>query len=88
MGPALRAVVVAFAVALPVMAARRSATFHVGAVVRTSAKVSSHGAAPYLRAASNAPPPAIQVGGGPLQMVDVREIRLPESGTVVVTLQY
>lgn len=87
---ALRVLGLALALCLPAVAAQKSAAFHVGAVVMTSAKMSAEVGADGLRMrlASNAAPPAVQIGEGPLRVLSTPELRLPESGTVVVTLQY
>lgn len=87
-----RALMLALLAALPAAARQKSATFHVGAAVVTSARVSAEVATRagtlQLRMASNASPPAVQVGDGPLQHGDAADLRLPESGTVVVTVHY
>ena len=92
MGRLLRAVALAFAVSVPAAAAQKSATFHVGAVVRPSVKVSAEVAAepgaPRIRFAGNAAAPFVRVGNGPQWIATGGEVPLPDSGTVVVTLNY
>ena len=80
----------ALLLAFPAAAAQRTAVFHVGAVVAPSARVHAEPGPRSLRLsiASNAAPPAVQVGDGTLQPPGATDLRLPASGTVVVTLQY
>ena len=78
----------ALLLALPAVASQRSAVFHVGAVVAPSARVYAAPGSLRLIIASNAPPPAVQVGNGTLQPPGATDLRLPASGTVVVTLHY
>lgn len=80
----------ALLLALPAAASQRTAVFHVGAVVAPSAHVHAEPGPRSLRLsiASNAAPPAVQMGNGTLQPPGVNDLRLPESGTVVVTLHY
>ncbi|HEY5677620.1 MAG TPA: hypothetical protein VI356_19160 [Myxococcales bacterium] len=92
MDATLRGTALALLLALPAAAGRRTAAFQVGAVVAPSLRVSAGpGLSPRslrLSVASNAAPPAVQVGSGALQPLGESELRLPASGTVVVTLQY
>jgi hypothetical protein len=80
----------ALLLALPAAARQRTAVFQVGAVVAPSARVYAAPGPRSLRLsiASNAPPPAVQVGNGTLQPPGATDLRLPRSGTVVVTLHY
>ncbi|MGE5048265.1 MAG: hypothetical protein ACM3PC_06835 [Deltaproteobacteria bacterium] len=88
----LRGAALALLLSLPAAAGSKSSTFQVGAVVAPSLRVSAGpGLSPRslrLSVASNAAPPSVQVGSGALQPLGGSELRLPASGTVVVTLQY
>jgi hypothetical protein len=81
----------ALLIALPAAARQKISVFRVGAVVAPSTQVSAQpGVLPRslrLRVSTSAPPPVVQVGSGALQPL-ADELRLPASGTVVVTLQY
>jgi hypothetical protein len=82
----------ALLIALPAAARQKSSVFRVGAVVAPSAQVSAQpGISPRslrLRVASNASPPVVQVGKGAFQPLLAEDLRVPASGTVVITLQY
>jgi hypothetical protein len=88
----LRGAALALLLSFPAAAGSKSSAFQVGAVVAPSLRVSAQpGLSPRslrLSVASNAAPPAVQVGGGSLQPLGSSDLRLPASGTVVVTLQY
>jgi hypothetical protein len=88
----LRGAALALLLSLPVAARGKSSTFQVGAVVAPSLRVSAGpGLSPRslrLSVASNAPSPVVQVGSGALLPLGSSELRLPASGSVVVTLLY
>lgn len=88
----LRGAALALLLSLPAAAGSKSSVFRVGAVVAPSLRVSAGpGLSPRslsLSVSSNAATPVVQVGSGALQPLDGSALRLPASGTVVVTLQY
>ncbi|HET7788210.1 MAG TPA: hypothetical protein VFP52_09295 [Myxococcales bacterium] len=77
--------------ALPAAARRATSVFRVGAVVAPSTQVSAQPVSRRslrLSIAGNASPPVVQVGSGALRPLAAEDLRLPASGTVVVTLHY
>src|SRR3954454_24858427 len=80
MGLGLRGAALAWMVSSALPAAQRRATFHVGAIVQPSARVSAEiGVLPgtaRMSLAGNAAAPAVQVGQGPLRVVRGREVQL------------